>query len=400
MRSVNAIFREWVDGAPAKCYNLPMQTIVELSKKYGINAEYASVAFYPVFRAGVAGCRVLLVSDENTCRYAAPFAEKLRGYGIAAEEFVLPAREPVADEATCAAVEARAKGACDYVLAVGAGTINDIVKYVTFRLGLPCGVLATAASMDGYASGVTPLIRKGVKVTESAHTIRDILIDTQILRDAPRIMTGAGVGDILAKYCCLTDWKLSSLLTGEALNTDAMALMRDALDGCAVSLPNIRAGGVAGLNDLMRALLVSGYAMVIAGNSRPASGAEHHMSHYLEMDFLRRGKPIPLHGVKVGLGTLVSLHLYKRVAALAQEFAGKEIAAALAVPLPSPEWAAEQLASFGCPTRFSEIGVPEETFRAMLLHAHELRDRFTILTLYNRNGLTEGMLGELTELFY
>ena len=124
------------------------------------------------------------------------------------------------------------------------------------------------------------------------------------------------------------------------------------------------------------------------------------MSHYLEMDFLRRGKPIPLHGVKVGLGTLVSLHLYKRVGTLAQEFAGKEIAAALAVPLPSPEWAAEQLASFGCPTRFSEIGVPEETFRAMLLHAHELRDRFTILALYNRNGLTEGMLGELTELFY
>ena len=65
MRSVNAIFREWVDGAPAKCYNLPMQTIVELSKKYGINSEYASVAFYPVFRTGVAGRRVLLVSDEN-----------------------------------------------------------------------------------------------------------------------------------------------------------------------------------------------------------------------------------------------------------------------------------------------------------------------------------------------
>ncbi len=315
-----------------------METLSDLSKKFGINVEYASVAFYPVFRAGVAGCRVLLVSDENTCRYAAPFAEKLRGYGIAAEEFVLPAREPVADEATCATVEARAKGACDYVLAVGAGTINDIVKYVTFRLGLPCGVLATAASMDGYASGVTPLIRKGVKVTENAHTVRDILLDTEILRTAPPPMTGAGVGDILAKYCCLTDWKLASLLKGEAVDADAMALMRGALEGCVAALPAIRAGGSAGLGELMRALLVSGYAMVLAGNSRPASGAEHHMSHFLEMDFLRRGKPVPLHGIKVGLGTLVSLHLYKRIAALQEEFAGKAQAAALAVPLPSPEF--------------------------------------------------------------
>lgn len=377
-----------------------METIVELSEKFGIHVEYASAAFYPAFRARLAGQRVLVLSDENTRRYADPFTARLVGCGIAAESFVLPAREPVADEATCAAVEARAKGACDYVLAVGAGTLNDISKYVTFRLGLPCGVLATAASMDGYASGVTPLIKNGFKITESAHTVRDILLDTEILRSAPRLMTGAGVGDILAKYCCLTDWKLSSLLTGEALNTDAMSLMRDALEGCVAALPNIRAGGTAGLNDLMRALLVSGYAMVIAGNSRPASGAEHHMSHYLEMDFLRRGKPIPLHGVKVGLGTLVSLYLYKRVGSLAQEFAGKEIATALAVPLPSPEWAAEQLASFGCPTRFSAIGVSEETFRAMLLHAHEIRDRFTILTLYHQNGLTEGMLGELTELFY
>ena len=377
-----------------------METIVELSRKYGINAEYASAAFYPVFREGLAGARVLVLSDGNTRRYADPFAAQLADRGIAADSFVLPSREPVADEAACAAVEERAKEGYGYVLAVGAGTLNDIAKYVTFRLGLPCGVLATAASMDGYASGVTPLIRNGFKVTENAHTVRDILFDMDILRDAPRIMTGAGVGDILAKFCCLTDWKLSSLLTGEPLNADATALMRDALDGCVASLPNIRAGGVAGLNDLMRALLVSGYAMVIAGNSRPASGAEHLMSHFLEMDFLRRGKPIPLHGVKVGLGTLVSLHLYKRIAALAEEFEGKEIAAALAVPLPTPEWAAEQLAAFGCPTRFSEIGVPKDVFRDMLFNCYKIRDRFTIMTLYHERGLMEGAADELTDLFY
>lgn len=377
-----------------------METIVELSKKYGINAEYASAADYPVFRQGLAGLRVLVLSDQNTRRFAEPFSERLRRYGIAAEDFILSCREPVADTKTCTAVEMQAKKGYGYVLAVGSGTINDIAKYVTFRLGLPCGVLATAASMDGYTSGVTPLIKRGRKVTENAHTVRDILLDFDILRSAPHIMTGAGVGDIFAKYCCLTDWKLSSLLTGEECNADAMALMRGALEGCVHSLPAIRAGGTAGINDLMRALLVSGYAMVIAGNSRPASGAEHHMSHYLEMDFLRRGKPIPLHGVKVGLGTLVSLHMYKRIAGLTEEFAGKAQAAALAVPLPTPAWAAEQLASFGCPTRFSEIGVPKDVFRSMLFNCYKIRDRFTIMTFYHEHGLMEGAADELTDLFY
>ena len=377
-----------------------METLSDLSKKFGINVEYASAAFYPVFREGVKGERVLLLSDANTRRFADPFAAKLCAFGADAENFAFPVREPVADEAALSAFEERAKGRCGYVLAVGSGTLNDIAKYVSFRIGVPCGVLATAASMDGYASGVTPLIRGGRKVTESAQHVRDVLIDFDILRTAPPPMTSAGVGDILAKYCCLTDWKLASLLKGEAVDADAMALMRGALEGCVAALPAIRAGGSAGLGELMRALLVSGYAMVLAGNSRPASGAEHHMSHFLEMDFLRRGKPVPLHGIKVGLGTLVSLHLYKRIAALQEEFAGKAQAAALAVPLPSPEWAAEQLASFGCPTRFSEIGVPKDVFRDMLFNCYKLRDRYTVMTLYHECGLMDGAADELTDLFY
>ena len=99
-----------------------LETIVELSRKYGINAEYASAAFYPVFREGLAGARVLVLSDGNTRRYADPFAAQLADRGIAADSFVLPSREPVADEAACAAVEERAKEGYGYVLAVGAGT--------------------------------------------------------------------------------------------------------------------------------------------------------------------------------------------------------------------------------------------------------------------------------------
>lgn len=373
--------------------------IVSLSKEYGINAEYASDEFYPVFRAAASDSRILVLTDENTVRFGAPFAEKLKGYGLSAVLYTIPEKEPVADEKTCALVSDRL-GDYDYVLAVGAGTLNDIAKYTTFHAGKKCGVLATAASMDGFTSGVTPLIKKGFKITENAQTVSDILIDFDILCGAPKIMTGAGTGDILAKFCCLTDWKMSHLLNGESYNEEAASLMRVALDKCVGNIASIEQCGREGIDALLRALLISGYAMVIAGNSRPASGAEHHMSHFLEMDFLRRGERIPLHGVKVGLGTMVSLKMYKRIAFVPQDFPGKETVAALAESLPEPEWVAGVLSALGCPTRFSEIGVSRDTVRDMLFNCYKIRDRFTIMTLYNRYGLMKDAADELMEQFY
>ena len=150
----------------------------------------------------------------------------------------------------------------------------------------------------------------------------------------------------------------------------------------------------------MRALVISGYAMVIAGNSRPASGAEHHMSHFLEMDFLRRGERIPLHGDKVGLGTLVTHKMYKRIKDIPQDFEGKETAIRLAEPLPSPEWAASVLASLGCPTKFSDLGIAKDTMRDMLFNCYKIRDRFTVMTLYHKYGLMQDAADELISLYY
>ena len=391
-----------VDGRNVLCYNFPMSNyddIVGLSEKFGVNAEYKSNDFYPVFRKRTEGKKLMLLADENTAVYAEAFAEGLRGKGREAFLCVIPEKEPVADEKTCAFVAERLKG-FGYVLAVGAGTLNDLAKYTGFHAGVKCGVLATAASMDGFTSGVAPLIKKGFKITENAQTVSDILIDLDILCAAPSIMTGAGAGDILAKFCCLTDWKMSHLLNGESYNEEAASLMRVALDKCVGNIASIEQCGREGIDALLRALLISGYAMVIAGNSRPASGAEHHMSHFLEMDFLRRGERIPLHGVKVGLGTMVSLKMYKRIAFVPQDFPGKETVAALAESLPEPEWVAGVLSALGCPTRFSEIGVSRDTVRDMLFNCYKIRDRFTIMTLYNRYGLMKDAADELMEQFY
>lgn len=306
--------------------------IRSLSARFGINAERKREGGFPVFERQMRGRRVLLVADETTARFLPSVAERAGRNAAACGTLVLPSPEPVADEGAVRAVSDGAEG-YDYLLAVGAGTLNDLCKYAGSLTHKPSGVFATAASMDGFTSGVTPLIENGFKITRPAQTVSDILMDFDVLCAAPRMMTGAGVGDILAKYCALTDWRLSSALTGEAVNEEAFSLMYDAVRACDDALPALGRGKPAGVEKLMDALLISGYAMVIAGNSRPASGAEHHMSHYLEMDFLRRGKRIPLHGVKVGLGTMVSLYLYHTLPRR-PAFGGKQSVCAEAEKLP------------------------------------------------------------------
>ncbi len=375
-----------------------MIDIETLSRTYGVNAERGADGNFPRFFERVRGKRVLAIADRNTAPLATPLLGRLGEYAQCGT-FVFPSYEPVADERAIAAVKEAAQG-YDYLLAVGAGTLNDIAKYVGFLRGVPSGIFATAPSMDGFSSGVTPLIEGGFKITRPAQVASDVLIDLSVLAAAPRMMIGAGVGDILAKDCCLTDWKISSLLTGESYNEPAAALMYEALGACKQSLPAIASGGEEGVARLMDALLVSGYAMVVAGNSRPASGAEHHMSHFLEMDFLRRGERIPLHGVKVGLGTAVSLYLYRTLSARAP-FEGCEAVYEVAKRLPSEEWEREILRTFGCPTRFSELGVAEATVRDMFTSAYRIRDRFTVLTLYCTYGMmTPALVDELVACFY
>lgn len=151
---------------------------------------------------------------------------------------------------------------------------------------------------------------------------------------------------------------------------------------------------------LMNALIVAGTLMAICGNSRPASGSEHHQSHFLEMDFVRRGEKIPMHGIKVAIGTLVSITLYNYVKENQVQFNGAEKVYKLVDELPSAETVQAMLEKMGCPTKFSQIGVRKETMEAMIEKAYTVRDRYTVLTLIHDLGLTEQVKPLLMECFF
>ena len=361
--------------------------------------EYSKDRRFENFERKMAHQKVAVLFDIHTKPYAQNLMSDLERNGTATCKIFYDDEDLLPKEEECAYALEKANG-CAYVLAVGSGTLNDMAKSTATKLGVPSGVLATAASMDGYLSKGAALMRGGFKVTDSVNPPQDVLIDLDIIRRAPREMTAAGFGDIIGKYTCLTDWKLSHILKGEPIHRKAYDTMLQARNDCMDVYDGLVRGEAGATDELMKALLTAGEAMAMCGNSRPASGSEHHMSHYLEMDFARRGERIPMHGFKVGIGTLVSVEIYRYIRNHKIDLPHKDEIDALVDDLPEIEWIKAKLEGIGCPTRFSQIGVRRETMEEMLDKAYTVRDRFTVLTLSHDLGLMDQMKGELIDHYW
>lgn len=365
-----------------------------------MNIEYKNLAGqYPVFQSKVAGKKVAVVCDYNTAPFADEMIEKLRLSGSEIIKIYFDDKDLIPDERVVDGTKAGAENA-DYLLAVGSGSLNDVAKAVSTELKIPCGVLATAASMDGYCSKGSALMRGNFKVTVEVHTPEDVLIDPEIIRSAPKLMTASGFGDIVGKFTCLTDWETAHFVKGEPIHQKAYDMMKQARSDCMDAFEDLTAYKPQAVSKLMDALITAGLAMAECGNSRPASGSEHHISHFLEMDFVRRGERVPLHGVKVAIGTLVSIELYNYLKDNQIEFNGYKEVYKLVEKLPKVEEIKQMLVKMGCPIRFSQIGVRKETAEEAFRKAYTVRDRYTVLTLVNELGLTEKVLPILMEKYY
>jgi len=196
-------------------------------------------------------------------------------------------------------------------VAVGSGVINDLTKYAAELAGTPYGCVATAASMDGYAASGAALLDDGFKRTLGCAPPVSIVADLNVIARAPGGMAGWGYGDLAGKIVAGADWKLADFLGEEPISSEPFALVQDNVRGWLSRPGEVGRGDPAALGDLVNGLLVSGFAMQAHGNSRPASGAEHLISHVWEMERLtHQGEPAA-HGACVGIGTVAILALYE-----------------------------------------------------------------------------------------
>lgn len=395
-----------------------------------------------------------VVCDPNTLLAAGnQVLAVLDQAGVDYQKVVFSSQHLVPDETAIGYLIASIHPDCDGIIAVGSGTINDLCRFVSFKLKLPYLVVATASSMDGYASSVAAMTIGGLKITYETHVAKAIVGDLDVLCQAPMHMIAAGVGDILGKYVCLTDWKLSHLLTGEYFCPKVEELVRQCVNQVVTSVPGIQQRDKQAVGAVMEGLVLSGIAMSYIGNSRPASGSEHHLSHLWEMTFLREGKPCALHGTKVGVGTLCCLELYhwlerqqpdwETAAQKARNFdlsqweraiqrvygpcAGQVLALEqqvhknapqaveerlsalrqhwdevkqLASSLPSGEEVAALLRSLQAPTTPQQLGVDQTLLQNSIFYAKELRNRLGLLQLLFDLSFQQQAAQHLISLFW
>lgn len=258
----------------------------------------------------------LLVADERTWAAAgAALFEKLKDAGATLVDPMIYPGEPTLYASYDHAQEIREKllrtGALG--IAIGSGTLNDLVKLASGELNQPYGVLATAASMDGYTGFGAPMTRDGLKITMPCPAPRVVVFDLDIAAAAPPAMAASGYGDLSAKIPAGADWILADAVGVDPIDPLAWQLVQGGVKE-ALSQPTELAQGVPeAYQGLCNGLVMSGLAMQVASSTRPASGAEHYFSHLWELDHLGMNLDPPLsHGFKVAIGTLAMTAFYER----------------------------------------------------------------------------------------
>jgi glycerol-1-phosphate dehydrogenase [NAD(P)+] len=345
---------------------------------------------------------------------------------------------PVCDDKTKMDLERRI-GPVDWILSVGSGTINDLGKWLSADRGISYISFATAASMNGYTSANTAATVEGLKVMIHSRAAAAVVSHPRVLAEAPAEMTSAGLGDVLAKTISNTDWRLNHLLWGDYFCPQAAGLVAEIEPLYLENPEGLRARDPGAIGALFSGLLLTGAAMTMAGTSAPASGAEHLISHCLDMMSSLDGRPHDLHGRQVGVGTVLAADLYRRVLNLespdfgrpaptpdfsvwgplagiaAREFGGKagrledarsrlskgatwdNLRETLTGGLHGPDKLRDCLIRAGAAASAADIGCDRERLLEALIRAWSIRARVTVMDLAWLTGVLPGAGREITE---
>jgi glycerol-1-phosphate dehydrogenase [NAD(P)+] len=401
--------------------------------------------------------RLFLVADENTYDAAGEKVEQIlkeKGFELARHIFRRE-KSLVPDEKAIGEFLLHLNRNTDMIVAVGAGTLNDLSKYISYQSNIPYVIVATAPSMDGYSSFGAPLIVDNLKTTYQVAPPKAIIADVHILKRAPLSMMQAGLGDMLGKYTGLCDWELARIINGEYYCDQVADLMRKSIEKCTSHVSGIQKRDETAIINLTEGLILSGIAMSFIGNARPASGSEHHLAHFWEMMFLFSGKEAVLHGTKVGIATVAVIKLFhlleerpeinfaaavekvshfdreewaqqmnriyqaaapsviameknamknsiekhkERIKIIAKRW--PEIIRTIHQMIPEVDTIEKILQEAGAPINPMQVGIDADTFLNGLVYGKEVRNRYGILQLLWDLGLLEELSQQVVDYFY
>ena len=428
----------------------------EASDTRDVNIGAGALASVPdVFRENFGEGPIVVVADGNTFEVAGKEVQREledAGYTMV-EPYVFPAEPPLyAEYSNIEKLRDSLREHDAIPVAVGSGTLNDIVKRSSHECERPYMCVGTAASMDGYTAFGASIEKDGLKQTLSCPAPKAVVADLETLQNAPENMTASGYADLLGKVTSGADWLVADALGVEKIDPTGWSLVQDHLREWTASPAELRAGDQQSTEHLVEGLIMSGLGMQSYESSRTASGAEHQFSHLWEMEGLGKNADPPLsHGFKVGVGSVAIAALYELL--LERDLADLDIEAlqnswptreemeqSVRVQHTSPEleegaveqtlakyisadelaerlrllqeiWPElrekvgeqlmpageikEMLEAAGCPTTPVEIGLGWEDFEKSYRRAQTIRKRYTVLDLAFEAGLLDECVEEL-----
>ena len=415
----------FVDPDSGKRLTVPYRSIV-------IDRSLEGREFELVAALGL-GHRLAVVSDVATHAALGQRLEAALSEYCEVQSIVL--EHPHADEGWLETLSARTRDA-DALIAVGSGTLNDLCKYVTFQTGRPYAVFGTAASMNGYTSTTSSItLRSGLKTSLPAHAARGVFIDLEVSAAAPAYLSAAGFGDSLCRSTAQVDSWLAHRLLGAPYTSTPFALQESDETEMLAQARGVAGGDLGALAPLHRVLTLCGLGVSLTGTTNHGSMGEHQISHYIDC-FAGARHPGTLHGQQVGVSSISMARLQAYFLSLdapptlgptlvdypdmlrrfgplvapqcleqwQQKALSAEGAAALNARLRDlwPDLVREcrafmipaeileaRLKEAGGPTNALELGLEPNFYHEAVLHAREMRNRFSVLDLLADAGLLE-----------
>lgn len=309
-----------MDPADGSCLTNAERTLIDKALEQARDTKVLAVDFgirhrvAPYFQASFEGAKAIVVADRNTFQQAGQHVlHSLQNAGIECDEPFLFPDDVYGEFSFVSMLEERLATTTAIPVAVGSGSINDIVKLASHRQGRQYLTVATAASMDGYTAYGASITHVGSKQTFDCPAPLVVLADMEIIQQAPLHMNASGYADLLAKGAAGADWVLADALGEEAIDPIAWPTVQASLPSWVDSPEAIQRADPEYLRRLTIGLMMGGFAMQAARSSRPASGAEHQFSHLWDMQHHTYQGSAPSHGFKVGIGTCASLNLYRYI---------------------------------------------------------------------------------------
>ena len=271
--------------------------------------EYNALSRFETYmeQVGLAGKRRTVVYDTNVYRLT-------EGKHIPCDQEIVLDANGLRSEDVLIEKMMKDLDTPEVIVAFGAGTIMDFGRYPAYKLGIPFVAVPTLASSDGFTANICSVILEGQKKSIPMCAPILVVADLDIIKGAPARLVASGINDILSKYISLVDWRISHLVDGEyychmvaELAQQALSIMRNAADVYAET-------GVADIEAMTMAQMLSGLTMQLLNHSRAASGAEHLIAHLVEMKPPRFEKAEGIHGECVGVGTYLCAKKYHELA--------------------------------------------------------------------------------------